>query len=77
IGKCEDPIGVFCKKLRQWLDFPLALQLVAFQAIPQLLKPVGGDDTVTLLNYPEKTLPQHVGLNLATVRKAEHDPGVS
>ncbi|KAG2274855.1 hypothetical protein Bca4012_045136 [Brassica carinata] len=36
----------------------------------------GGDDTVTLLNYPEKTLPQHVGLNLATVRKAEHDPGL-
>ncbi|KAF2540693.1 hypothetical protein F2Q68_00031421 [Brassica cretica] len=78
MGKCEDPNGVFCKKLRQQTvktcGFPLALQLVAFQAIPQLLKLVGGDDSVNLLNYPEKALPQHAGVTLAAVQKVEHDP---
>lgn len=43
--KCEDPNGVFCKKLRQktikMVGFPLALQLFAFRAIPQLLNLVG------------------------------------
>ncbi|WZZ27714.1 hypothetical protein YC2023_011115 [Brassica napus] len=77
----EDPIGVFCKKLRQQTvktcGFPLALQLVAFQAIPQLLKLMGGDDSVNLLNYPEKAFPQHVGVTLVAVQKVEHDPEVS
>lgn len=81
MGKCEDPNGVFYKKLRQQTvktcGFPLALQLVAFQAIPQLLKLVGGDDSVNLLNYPEKALPQHAGVTLAAVQKVEHDPEVS
>ncbi|KAF2550909.1 hypothetical protein F2Q68_00037242 [Brassica cretica] len=78
MGKWKDPIGVFCKKLRQQTvktcGFPLALQLVAFQAIPQLLKLMGGDDSVNLLNYPEKAFPQHVGVTLAAVQKGEHDP---
>ncbi|KAF8109298.1 hypothetical protein N665_0098s0026 [Sinapis alba] len=51
MGKCEDPTGDFCKKLRQktvkTVGFPLALQLVALQAIPQLISLVGGDDSVT------------------------------
>ncbi|CAN6924258.1 unnamed protein product [Brassica oleracea] len=78
VPRWEDPIGVFCKKLRQQTvktcGFPLALQLVAFQAIPQLLKLMGGDDSVNLLNYPEKAFPQHVGVTLVAVQKVEHDP---
>lgn len=81
MGKCEDPNGDFCKKLRQksirLLGFPLALQLVAFEAIPKLLAQAGGDDSITLLNYPGRALPQHAGLNEADVRRDEHDPGVS
>ncbi|CAF1831415.1 BnaC04g15650D [Brassica napus] len=76
MGKCEDPVGVFCNKLRQQMiktGFPLALQLVAFWTIPQLLQLVSGDDTITLLNYPEMSLPQHSGLIVAAVRKAEHN----
>ncbi|KAF2583772.1 hypothetical protein F2Q70_00036243 [Brassica cretica] len=40
----------------------------------QLLKLMGGDDSVNLLNYPEKAFPQHVGVTLAAVQKGEHDP---
>ncbi|KAF2620152.1 hypothetical protein F2Q68_00039731 [Brassica cretica] len=80
MGKCEDPNGDFCKKLRQksirLLGFPLALQLVAFEAIPKLLAQAGGDDIITLLNYPGQALPQHAGLNEADVRRAEHDSGL-
>lgn len=81
MGKCEDPTGNFCKKLRQksvrLLGFPQALQLVAFEAIPRLLVQAGGDDSVTLMNFPGKFLPQHAGLNVCDLREAEHDPGVS
>ncbi|WZZ59811.1 hypothetical protein YC2023_059918 [Brassica napus] len=38
--------------------------------------PAGGDDSVTLLNYPGKFLPQHAGLTVYDLRKAEHDPGL-
>ncbi|KAF8113512.1 LOW QUALITY PROTEIN: hypothetical protein N665_0049s0028 [Sinapis alba] len=41
MGKCDDPIGDFCKKLEKktvkTVGFSLSLQLVAFHAIPQLL----------------------------------------
>ncbi|KAF8111921.1 hypothetical protein N665_0071s0060 [Sinapis alba] len=77
MGKCENPTGDFCKKLRQktvkTVGFPLALQLVAYQAIPQLLKQVGGDDNTTLLDYRGKVLPQHAGLVSADIQRAEHD----
>ncbi|CAF1950630.1 BnaC07g03640D [Brassica napus] len=80
MGKCEDPTGNFCKKLRQksvrLLGFPHALQLVAFEAIPRLLVQAGGDDSVTLMNFPGKFLPQHAGLNVCDLREAEHDPGL-
>lgn len=66
MGKCEDPLGVFCNKLRQQtikaVGFPLALQLVAFRAIPQLLQLAAGDDTINLINYAETSLPKHAGL---------------
>ncbi|KAF8083181.1 hypothetical protein N665_0789s0001 [Sinapis alba] len=79
MGKCENPTGDFCKKLRQktvkTVGFPLALQLVAYQAIPQLLKQVGGDDNTTLVDYRGKVLPQHAGLVSADIQRAEHDTG--
>ena len=80
MGKCEDPNGDFCKKLRQKtlriLGFPLALQLVAFELIPQLLKQARGDDSTTLLTFPGQVLPQHAGLTVVHLRKAEHEAGV-
>ena len=80
MGKCEDPNGDLCKMLRQKtikiLGFPLALQLVAFELIPQLLKQARGDDSITLLTFPGQVLPQHAGLNVVDLRKAEHNPRV-
>ncbi|CAN6833497.1 unnamed protein product [Brassica oleracea] len=77
-GKLEDPLGVFCQKLRQQtvktVGFPLALQLVAFRCVPRLASFVGGDDSVTIMDYPEKAMPLHAGLSVAHIRKAEHDP---
>lgn len=79
MGKCEDPNGEFCIRQNsiRLLGFPLALLLVAFEAIPLLLNRAGGDDSITLLNYPGQVLPQHAGLNMADLRKAKHDHGVS
>nr|VDD60541.1 unnamed protein product [Brassica oleracea] len=51
-------------------------KLVTFWCIPQLAAFVGGDDTATIMQYPEKSMPLHAGLNLAHVRKAEHDPAL-
>ncbi|CAN7012957.1 unnamed protein product [Brassica rapa subsp. trilocularis] len=77
-GKLEDPLGVFCQKLRQQtvktVGFPLALQLVAFRCVPSLAAFVGGDDAVTIMQYPEPAMPQHAGLSVVHIRKAEHDP---
>ncbi|KAF3553756.1 hypothetical protein F2Q69_00016823 [Brassica cretica] len=79
MGKCEDPNGDFCKNLRQKtlriLGFPLALQLVASELIPQLLKQARGDDSTTLLTFPGQVLPQHAGLTVVHLRKAQHEAG--
>ncbi|CAG7874433.1 unnamed protein product, partial [Brassica rapa] len=81
MGKCEDPIVDFCNQLRQktikTVGFPLALQLVAFRSIPQLLELAAGEDTITVLNYPGSSLPKHAGLTEAAVRKAEHNPALT
>ncbi|XP_013632447.1 PREDICTED: uncharacterized protein LOC106337888 [Brassica oleracea var. oleracea] len=78
IGKCDDPNGVFCRKLRQEtkvLDgFPWALQLWAFEAILGLIARLGGNDEQTLLTYDGKKLPQQMGLGLVDVLHSEHDP---
>ena len=81
IGKCDDPNGVFCRKLRQetkvLAGFPWALQLWAFEVIPGLIARLGGKDEQTLLTYDGEKLPQHTGLGLVDVLHAEHDPKVS
>ncbi|CDY19478.1 BnaC04g11210D [Brassica napus] len=78
IGKCDDPNGAFCRKLRQetkvLVGFPWALQLWAFEAIPGLIARLGGNDEQTLLTYDGEKLPQHTGLGLVDVLHAEHDP---
>ncbi|KAL0733821.1 hypothetical protein Bca4012_010031 [Brassica carinata] len=51
---------------------PLALQLVAYEAIPQLLSRLGGNDELKLLDC--ERFPQHTGLNLVDVLEAEHNP---
>ncbi|KAF8117709.1 hypothetical protein N665_0008s0063 [Sinapis alba] len=80
LGKCDDPEGGFCKKLRQESKilpgFPLALQLWAFEAIPLLVKRLSGDDGETILTFSGAKLPQHSGLPLSGVLEAEHDPQV-
>ncbi|KAL0885902.1 hypothetical protein Bca101_009885 [Brassica carinata] len=50
---------------------PLALQLVAYEAIPQLLSRLGGNDELKLLDC--ERFPQHTGLNLVDVLEAEHN----
>lgn len=81
MGKCEDPVGDLVKKLRQksvkLVGFPQALQLTAFKLIPQLQELVRGNITLTLLDYPESSLPQHAGLTVADVQKVEHQTLVS
>ncbi|KAJ4910333.1 hypothetical protein Rs2_04954 [Raphanus sativus] len=76
MGKCEDPVGDLVKKLRQksvkLVGFPQALQLTAFKLIPQLQELVRGNITLTLLDYPGSSLPQHAGLTVADVQKVEH-----
>ncbi|KAG2333717.1 hypothetical protein Bca52824_004897 [Brassica carinata] len=78
MGRCEDPEEEFCRKLRQkskiLAGFPLALQLWAFEAIPCLLKRLGGTDEQKLLDFVGEKLPQHTGLSLSAVLDAEHDP---
>ncbi|KAG2323017.1 hypothetical protein Bca52824_016230 [Brassica carinata] len=76
LGKCDDPNGEFCSKLRQkkkkMSGLPLALQLVVYEAIPQLLSRLGGNDELKLIDC--ERLPQHTGLNLVDVLEAEHNP---
>ncbi|KAG2307293.1 hypothetical protein Bca52824_027041 [Brassica carinata] len=76
LGKRDDPNGEFCSKLRQktkkMSGLPLALQLVIYEAIPQLLSRLGGNDELKLIDC--ERLPQHTGLNLVDVLKAEHNP---
>ncbi|KAH0899720.1 hypothetical protein HID58_049288 [Brassica napus] len=76
MGVCDDPTGELCTKLRQktkkMTGLPLALQLVAYECIPQLLTRLGGNDDQEIIDY--ESLPQHTGLNLVDVSEAEHHP---
>lgn len=78
MGKCDDPNGEFCSKLRQktkkMAGLPLALQLVAYESIPLLLARLGGTDELKLIDC--ERLPQYTGLNLVDVLEAEHNPEV-
>ncbi|KAH0872758.1 hypothetical protein HID58_070120 [Brassica napus] len=74
MGVCDDPPGEFCTKLRQktkkMTGLPLALQLVAYECIPQLLARLGSNDDLKIIDC--ESLPQHTRLNLVDVLEAEH-----
>ncbi|CAF1920435.1 unnamed protein product [Brassica napus] len=74
MGVCNDPTGEFFTKLRQktkkMTGLPLALQLVAYECIPQLLARLGGNDDQKIIDC--ESLPQHTGLNLVDILDAEH-----
>ncbi|RID68507.1 hypothetical protein BRARA_C00658 [Brassica rapa] len=63
LGVCNDPPAEFCTKLRQktkkMTGLPLALQLVAYECIPQLLARLGGTDDQKIIDC--ESLPQHTG----------------
>lgn len=75
LGKCDDPEGEFCAKLRQkpkkMAGLPLALQLVLYEAIAQLLASLGGNDDLKLIDC--ERLPQHNDLNLVDILETEHN----
>ncbi|KAL0885473.1 hypothetical protein Bca101_009455 [Brassica carinata] len=52
--------------------FPLALQLAAYEMIPQLLARLSGNDDEKLIDCAKA--PQHRGLTLVDVLEAEHHP---
>lgn len=54
--------------------FPLALQLVAYEVIPQLLARLGGTDELKLRDADR--VQKHSGLTLSDVLEAEHAPEV-
>ncbi|CAA7037317.1 unnamed protein product [Microthlaspi erraticum] len=77
--KDEDPVRTLVKNLGQpsfrLLGFPLALQLLAFQAIPTLLRylPTTSDDDI-LLNLPDENFPDNPSLSHLDVINAENHP---
>lgn len=78
MGVCDDPEGEFCSSLRQQTKkmsgFPLALQLVVYEAIAMLFARLGGSDDLKIIDC--ETLPQRKGLKLWDVLEAEHHPEV-
>ncbi|CAA7022915.1 unnamed protein product [Microthlaspi erraticum] len=79
--KDEDPVHTLVKNLGQQsfrlLGFPLALQLLAFQAILVLLEylPRSSDDDI-LLNLPDEHFPPNPSLSHEDVLNAELHPNV-
>lgn len=78
LGVCDDPEGEFCSSLRQQTKkmsgFPLALQLVVYEAVPLLSDRLGGTDDLKLIDC--ETMPQRKGLKLWDVLEAENHPEV-
>lgn len=78
----KDPVGTLVEVLKQTsyrlTGFPLALQLVAFRAMPLLLNKIPAPpNALTLADMTEGHLPQHSSLSLSDFLSAEADPLVS
>ena len=78
----KDPVGTLVDVLKQTsyrlTGFPLALQLVAFRAMPLLLNKIPAPpNALTLADMTEGHLPQHSSLSLSDFLSAEADPLVS
>ncbi|CAN7092367.1 unnamed protein product [Brassica rapa subsp. narinosa] len=80
--KIKDPIAWLVHKLKQrsfrLQGFPLTLQLVAFQAIPQLLHFIPAPfDNRTLMDLEDGYLPQHGSINFLDIRRVEFSSNLS
>ncbi|KAJ4894693.1 ULP_PROTEASE domain-containing protein [Raphanus sativus] len=76
LGVCDDPQGDLCASLRQQTKkmsgFPLALQLLVYEAIPLLSARLGGTDELKLIDC--ESLPQRKGLKLWDLLEVENHP---
>lgn len=77
-----DPVGLLVEKLKQHsfrlTGFPLALQLLAFRAIPLLLSKIPApDNELTIMDLTEPHFPNHPSIELESVLQVEEDPSVS
>lgn len=77
-----DPVLMLVDKLKQesfrLTGFPLALQLLAFRAIPLLQFKIPAPlNELTFMDYTERNWPNHPSIELDSVLMAEVDPSVS
>lgn len=78
---CANPTGQLVTLLRQdsfrLKGFPLALQLLAFQAVPKLLTLIPApDDTLSISDLEEPHLPLHANISYADILRVEADDNV-
>ncbi|CAN6881753.1 unnamed protein product, partial [Brassica oleracea] len=79
--ECKDPIGELVCLLRQdsfrLKGFPLALQLLAFQAVPQLQTIIPAPvDTLSISQLEEPHLPLHSIINYVDILRVEAEQNV-
>ncbi|KAL0843861.1 hypothetical protein Bca101_017107 [Brassica carinata] len=75
----EDPVGMLVQKLKQesfrLTGFPLALQLLAFKAIPMLQSKIPAPfNELTIMELTEPNLPNYPSIELDSVLQVEHNP---
>ncbi|KAH0867570.1 hypothetical protein HID58_074592 [Brassica napus] len=80
--KCEDPIGVMVQLLKQetlrLIGFPLALQLLAYQAVPKLQSTISIPfDSRTIMDLDGPNLPFHPAPSAIDIIRVEADPDVT
>ena len=78
----EDRVGMLVQKLKQssfcLTGFPLALQLLAFRAIPMLQSKIPAPpNELTIMELTEPNLPSHPSIELDSVLQVEVNPSVS
>lgn len=79
---CEDPAGelvcLLTQKTYRLQGFPLALQLLAFQAVPQLQSIIPAPlDTLTISQLEEPHLPLHANISYTDILRVEAAQNVS
>ncbi|KFK26982.1 hypothetical protein AALP_AA8G318900 [Arabis alpina] len=79
IEKCVDPVEFFCSKLKQHSvrlqGFPLVLQLMAYKAIPLLLRNVpNANDGKTFMDASFVGIPKLTTFAMSDILAVEHDP---
>lgn len=80
--KCQDPIATLTQLLKQESfrlnGFPLALQLIAYQAVPKLLStiPIPADD-LSIMDLVEPHFPYYPAPSINDILSVEWDPEVS